>query len=391
MQCPGERGSTLLLITWIFLVAGVIAAFTFYRAESEWGLVVGLEKSISFRQIAEAALRERLAALISDGTEFDSMEDEWYGNGRIEAEENGYRITTLIEDEGSKLNLNLMKAPAFQYFLGDDLPADPLIDWRDEDDEPRSSGAEKEYYQELNPGYKPRNGFLATVEELQQIKDGEKIYPLLAPELTVYGKVNPNIVDDEFLKGLLLAHGFEKNWVEQVIVEFINYANKTGFKEYDDFLRNLKSVTIPVRDKFKTIFHFTGNMNINFVTKDQLKAFLKNFHAEDNSDFVEGLLKRRPFETNDEVVRRFDTQFKNKVQYAKINNGRSVNYFTTVSTIIRYRIWVEKGTRKFYLETVQERLPGRIKGQWKVYPLSWRTMNNREVPGIPKKPEEEET
>lgn len=48
--------------------------------------------------------------------------------------------------------------------------ADAILDWIDEDDEPRDFGAESEYYTTLDPPYAPRNGPLVSVEELLLVR-----------------------------------------------------------------------------------------------------------------------------------------------------------------------------------------------------------------------------
>lgn len=45
-----------------------------------------------------------------------------------------------------------------------------ILDWRDEDEEPRQGGAEAEYYNTLSPPYKPKNGALDSLEELLLVK-----------------------------------------------------------------------------------------------------------------------------------------------------------------------------------------------------------------------------
>ena len=83
-------------------------------------------------------------------------------------------------DESSKLNLNTMMS----YDLEDDeqqemlmaLPnmtadvADAILDWLDEDEEPRQSGAENEYYGTLSPPYETRNGKLESLDELLRVR-----------------------------------------------------------------------------------------------------------------------------------------------------------------------------------------------------------------------------
>ena len=86
-----------------------------------------------------------------------------------------------LEDESSRLNLNilimadqlvsdggrtlLMALPG----MNDDI-ADAILDWMDEDDESRPYGAERDYYERLDPPYTTKNGPLDTVEELLLIR-----------------------------------------------------------------------------------------------------------------------------------------------------------------------------------------------------------------------------
>jgi DNA uptake protein ComE-like DNA-binding protein len=106
---------------------------------------------------------------------------------------NGIRFG--LEDESTKLNLNallLMDASATVGTPGStadeestdtaqqllmSLPgmteymADAILDWIDEDDEPREFGAEADYYSALEPAYAPKNGPLDTIEELLLVRD----------------------------------------------------------------------------------------------------------------------------------------------------------------------------------------------------------------------------
>jgi len=70
-----------------------------------------------------------------------------------------------------------------------------FLDWTDKDDTERADGAEtEEYYAELEPPYKARNGNLFTVEELLQIKgfsraivEGGFLDPDAEEPIRVYG------------------------------------------------------------------------------------------------------------------------------------------------------------------------------------------------------------
>jgi hypothetical protein len=86
-----------------------------------------------------------------------------------------------LEDESSRLNLNLLlladkvlagSARTFLMALPNmtEEVADAILDWIDEDDEPREYGAEVDYYTGLNPTYGPRNAAPETIEELLLVR-----------------------------------------------------------------------------------------------------------------------------------------------------------------------------------------------------------------------------
>jgi len=54
--------------------------------------------------------------------------------------------------------------------------ADSILDWIDTDDQTRDSGAESDYYANLQPPYKPKNGPLTTIDELLLVRG---VTPLL--------------------------------------------------------------------------------------------------------------------------------------------------------------------------------------------------------------------
>ncbi len=86
-----------------------------------------------------------------------------------------------LTDESIRLNLNaLMIAEEQQEDGGKELLkalpamtdeiAESILDWIDEDDDPRPLGAEVDYYSSLAPAYAPKNGPLESVEELLLVR-----------------------------------------------------------------------------------------------------------------------------------------------------------------------------------------------------------------------------
>lgn len=114
-----------------------------------------------------------------------------------------------LEDESAKLNLNLllladtvvtdggrallMSVPG----MTEDV-ADAILDWLDEDDEPREYGAEADYYMGLNPPYAPANGPPTTLTELLLVR-GVTPTLLFGKDMNRNGVVDPHEMNNELL------------------------------------------------------------------------------------------------------------------------------------------------------------------------------------------------
>ncbi|MDR2441117.1 MAG: general secretion pathway protein GspK [Planctomycetaceae bacterium] len=93
----------------------------------------------------------------------------------------GEEIRYGLEDESCKINLRWVlqmeiQQPGYGQAMLMRLPgmteeiADAILDWMDEDDEPREFGAENEYYAELDPPYYTRNATPDSLDELLLVK-----------------------------------------------------------------------------------------------------------------------------------------------------------------------------------------------------------------------------
>lgn len=406
-----EQGSTLIIVVWFIAIIGIIATFLFYRSEAEWASVVDFENQRKYVQTAEAVLHQYLGLLVKDDTEWDSPEDPWYAKGRVDLVQDGYKVILIIEDEGSKLNLNIVSEKGLQRIFqmavekGNMTPAsptvsltpteglpsgnletnlenslDPLLDWRDRDSETRPEGAEISYYQTLNPSYKPRDGYLSSVEELKQIKNGNRLYELLAPNVTVFGKINPNTISGETFCNLLHSSGdFSDSWLDTVKDQFDNFRIAKNRFERPETLLQLPAVNLLTLDKIKGLLQFTGNCNVNMATKNNISVVLKE--AGYNDSVVNAVLNRRQEKPFENVASTYGllgyTQTKGQVC--------PDDYLTTTSTIIRYQIWIfsVKGQNRYYLDTIWQRQMNGLKKEWHITSLASRELWNKAVPEIP--------
>lgn len=374
-----ERGSVLILVAWTFAIVGIIAAFLLYRSELEWAAVANIERNMEARRLVEEILQEHLILLRTDDTDNDSRADAWFGgDGFSQYERDGYQVTVIIEDESSKPNLNLLTLDELQYLKLDGEQLEPLLDWIDPDDEVRPAGAELEYYQALSPAYKPRNGFLPSMREVLAIKGGPEIYGEIAPYCTVFGKYNLNVLVEPQLENLLLSAGFERSWVERLVNDVRSFRGEKQLKDFTSFeeLRQLSAVSLGRLEELSPLLMLSGIININFVSETGLRMILRKTGYD--TDLAKTLIHRRQEEPFGELseIQHF---FNNKENPLKVGK-----YFTTVSTIIRYQIWLNKGRHAYYLETVQERVLD--DEEWRLYPLSWCFLLNQEVPEIPESP-----
>jgi hypothetical protein len=133
--------------------------------------------------------------------------------------------TTLrygLEDESAKLNLNVLIAqheePEEQKTRLMALPgmteevAESILDWLDEDDEPRELGAEADFYAGLSPPYAPANGPLRTIEELLLVQ-GVTPELLFGPDANRNGFADPHEMGAALPEGIDNADGsFDRGW-----------------------------------------------------------------------------------------------------------------------------------------------------------------------------------
>lgn len=143
--------------------------------------------------VLEAELRLRIA----------DRDLGWAPDGRPHRlRRDGGVLEVVVEDEGQKANVNRLGKAELRQLLEERLGMDPeradalsdaILDWRDPDDLHRPRGAERDYYEALEPPYRPTNGPLRDLHELLLVRGvdpalyyGAPGSPGLAEVLTVY-------------------------------------------------------------------------------------------------------------------------------------------------------------------------------------------------------------
>lgn len=211
-QQAKRRRGFILIIVLIVVAALSLSAYSFsdvmlaqseaahmsgYQLQAQSLAASGVESVRAFLMV-DSATQAEAGGLYDNPAEFQAInvvadaDAEWQGNFSVlapmlDAEGFPAGIRFGLENESGRVNLNalpLIEEQAAALGLenvGRDLLmalpgmneeiADAILDWIDEDDEPREYGAELEYYSALSPAYAPKNGPLETVEELLLVRD----------------------------------------------------------------------------------------------------------------------------------------------------------------------------------------------------------------------------
>ncbi|MDH7570046.1 MAG: type II secretion system protein GspK [Armatimonadota bacterium] len=178
-----NAGSALVatLFVMVLLIALAAAAATQVRlhVRSARASVSELQRM----QLAMAAVRYAEVVLRRDETATDSLDEEWAllgDGGRLAYSLEPGQFRVQIIDAASRININTATEEMLLHLPGvEQSLADAILDWREEGDTPRPSGAKADYYQALPTPYLPRGGPFETVGELLLVRD-------VTPEL-LYG------------------------------------------------------------------------------------------------------------------------------------------------------------------------------------------------------------
>ena len=216
-----EKGIALL-VTLLILVLVVALVHEVFRigAQSAQSGAYGRD-SIRCILLAEGGTGAARIVLRFDArdNQYDTLDEIWsraalpitLGDGEV-------RVT--LEDEERKIDLNRLMLPngnapderrlaVFQRLLDtlgiERTVADAVVDWLDNDENPRVAGAESSYYNGLPNPYRAKNDLFDTIGELRLVRGvTAEIYEKLLPFVTVSssGMVNLNTAPKEVLMSL---------------------------------------------------------------------------------------------------------------------------------------------------------------------------------------------
>jgi general secretion pathway protein K len=288
----GNEKGIALLVTLLILVLIVALVHEVFRigAQSAQSGAYGRD-SIRCILLAEGGTGAARIALRVDArdNQYDTLDEVWsraalpitLGDGEV-------RVT--IEDEERKIDLNRLMLPngnapddrrlaVFQRLLDilgiDRTVADAVVDWLDNDENPRIGGAESPYYLGLPNPYRAKNDLFDTIGELRLVRGvtGE-VLEKLTPFVTVSssGMVNLNTAPKEVLMSLsagadLAEGGAIDTKTAEEIIEYRGdhpFTTASQIGNVSPFLRDLYARTLirNIVDVRSTYFHVRSSGDV---------------------------------------------------------------------------------------------------------------------------------
>jgi general secretion pathway protein K len=286
-----EKGIALL-VTLLILVLIVALAHEVFRigAQSAQTGAYGRD-SIRCILLAEAGTGAARIALREDArdNQNDTL-DEFWSRAALPITLGDGEVLVTIEDEERKINLNRIMLPngnapddqrlaVFQRLLDtlgiDRTVADAVVDWLDNDENPRVGGAESSYYLGLPQPYKAKNDLFDTIGELRLVRGvTAEVFEKLLPFVTVSssGLVNINTAPKEVLMSLSagtdLAEGgaIDSKTADDIIAYRKDHPFTTASQigNVSPFLRDLYARTLirNLLDVKSTYFHTRSSGNV---------------------------------------------------------------------------------------------------------------------------------
>ena len=295
----GQRGSVIIIVLWtsvlltvlVTVMAGKVqlsAKTAFHNSTA----VAAMANTNSAMYRAEMELiLERMTAPIDQEIVVDedgnSRADEYRFNGQALTlfYPAGEDMVVRIYDHAGKINLNGISLQEMRLLIenrmGDDIDDDLVQellmawnDWTDLNDGISINGAEREYYQALEPPYSPRNhSELDSVEELRLIRGFDDLFKdvNLDAAFTVYGStrtVNLNLATREAMQ---LLPGLNDVLIEEII----------AYRERKDFRNKSDVGNIVPLDNFVELSNWIGSNTSSYYS---VFAYPKALVQEDDEE-----------------------------------------------------------------------------------------------------------
>lgn len=230
-QARSSRGMALVVVLWTLSLLSAVAVGFAFEMRVETSSTTHFVQRAQATALAEAAIERGILDLL-----VPAEEAQWKRDGtvyQIPFAEGELRIALI--SEASKIDLNAAADELIHGLLLSSAEepvastvADAILDWRDQDHEQRTQGAEDAEYAAAGRPYGARDSAYLTVEELDQVLPMSRaIFQHLLPMVTAYSgqaRVDPMTASRDVL---LAIPGLEPSRVDEFL-EMREQAAETG-------------------------------------------------------------------------------------------------------------------------------------------------------------------
>ena len=224
MKNTSHRGSVIVIALWAIGIAAIVTSSIQIFSQRQSLLGIEVRDRVQARWAARAGIESSIAVM-ADHTARPAQENAFAMLDNLENVSTGEAGTATWDirhnvdgqdwqgpmDEHSKFNINSENNAIFVLVI-DDMAfgvLEAILDWIDEDDEPRTLGVERDYYLSLETSYEPRNGLLRSIAELELIA-GVMPDDVRGEDWNVNFRLDPNEDDG----GESLPWDEPDNWLE---------------------------------------------------------------------------------------------------------------------------------------------------------------------------------
>lgn len=224
----GQRGIALIGVLFGLTILALFAAGLVRDTRTEMLLTRNFLTTAKAAAAADAAVYRAIAEIAAAGSGGAGMETDG-GSGETDTGANLARITTAIENEGGKIDLNSGRTDLLQPLLlqlgvtDAESLSDAIVDFRDADDSARENGAEWPAYRAAGLPHVAHNIPFRTVNELRLVLGmTEEIFQRLAPYVTVYSRrrgIDPRYAPEIVLRAI---PGLGEDAIEDILAQRSN-------------------------------------------------------------------------------------------------------------------------------------------------------------------------
>lgn len=194
-----QKGIALIIVLWLIVLLGTIAAGHVRNVHSETMLAMHSVQLAKARALAGAGIQRAILGLLRP-----NEGDQWPVDGTLQRLElGGHEIQVAVRDATGLVDLNLANAELLKVLfsvMGNDTQqqmklVDALLDWRDPDDLSHLHGAEDDDYRAAGFAWTAHDSAFSSIEELRYlIGMTPQKFAAIAPYITVYsGRAALNI------------------------------------------------------------------------------------------------------------------------------------------------------------------------------------------------------